>query len=134
MSTAVIELITVFLKLVYAITSSIMKWKVEERNLFEKRMRTITKLLNEAISNKAEVINEKDFLSNLDWEKKERYKTYKRETLKILKQGGGISDLSKVKVMGMGLRVVNHSKEVLKIMLEKLDIEDKSIFIAKEII
>lgn len=134
MTGTILELVLVSLKLVYAIITSIMKWKIEERNRFEERMRTISGLLKEAVDNKDESLNEADYLSNLEWEKQERYKTYKNKSAEVLTAGGGISDLSSITDMGMGLRVNNKRVEVIAILLKNLELEEKSKWIAKEII
>jgi len=130
----ILELIVISLKLVYTMVGSIIKWKVEERDRFEKRMKTIATLLKEAVDNKDESLNEEDYLSNLEWEKKERYKTYKQQTLDTLALGGGINDLSAVTLMGMGLRVVNKKELIISILLKNLEIEEKAQWVAKELL
>jgi len=134
MATTILELIVIALKLVYTIVGSIIKWKVEERNRFEERMKTIATLLKEAVDNKDESLNEEDYLSNLEWEKQERYKTYKQNTLEVLTQGGGINELAGITAMGMGLRVTNKKEDVIKILLKNLAIEEKAQWVAKDIL
>jgi len=131
MAGTILELIVVSLKLVYTIIGSVIKWKVEERNRFEKRMRTITQLLKEAVDNKEESLNEEDYLSNLEWEKKEKYKTYKNNSVEILRSGGGINELLKVTTMGMGLRVEQCKEEIISFLQKNLSLEDKAKWIAK---
>ena len=126
-----LDLVVVALKLVYSIINSIISWKVEERDRFEKRMRNITNLLKDAIDNKDEAINEKDYLSNLEWEKQERYKKYKLLSYTSLSAGGGIHELSYIKDMSMGLRVLDRKESIIGILLKNLSIEEKSKWIAK---
>ena len=134
MAETILELVLISLKLVYSIITSITSWNVEERNRFEERMRTISKLLKEAIENKDEALNEESYLSNLEWEKKERYNSYKNSTLIILKKAGGITDLLTVTTMGMGLRVQIKKDIVIQILLKNLDAEEKSKWVAKELV
>jgi len=134
MAGTILELIVIALKLVYTIVGSIIKWKVEERNRFEERMKTISKLLKDAVDNKDESLNEADYLSNLEWEKQEKYKTYKQKSLDILTIGGGINDLIAVTDMGMGLRVSNKKDAVVQILLKNLAVEEKAQWISKDIL
>jgi len=134
MASTILELIVIALKLVYTIVGSIIKWKVEERDRFEERMKTIANLLKEAVDNKDESLNEEDYLSNLEWEKQERYKTYKQNTLVVLNLGGGINELMIIPSMGMGLRVTNKKEAVIQILLKNLGIEEKAQWVAKDII
>ncbi len=133
MTATILELVVTSLKLVYSIISSIIKWNLEERNRFEERIKNISKLLKEAIENKDESLNEEAYLSNLEWEKKERYNVYKQESLGVLTKGGGISDLESVVTMAMGLKVKEKREGVISILLKNLDIEEKSKWIAKEL-
>jgi len=134
MSSAILELITTALKLVFTIVTQVMKWNAEERSRFEERMRTISSLLKEAVENKDESLNEEDYLSNLEWEKQQRYLAYKTQALTILNQGGGINELSVASTMGMGLAVVKNKDAVISVLLKNLDVEEKSKWIAKEIL
>jgi len=134
MASTILELIVISLKLVYTIVGSIIKWKVEERNRFEERMKTIANLLKEAVDNKDESLNEEDYLSNLEWEKQERYKTYKQNTIDVLTLGGGINDLIAITSMGMGLRVTNRKDSVVQILLKNLVLEEKAQWIAKDLL
>lgn len=133
MASTILELIVISLKLVYSIVTSILKWNLEERNRFEERMKTISKLLKDAIDNKDESLNEVAYLSNLAWEKKERYNCYKQNTVDILKKAGGISDLLGVSTMGMGLRVQSKKDTIILILIKNLDIDEKSKWVAKEL-
>jgi len=134
MAATILELIVIALKLVYTIVGSIIKWKVEERNRFEERMRTISKLLKDAVENKDEALNEEDYLSNLEWEKQQRYQTYKRRSIEIISLGGGVNDLIAVTEMGMGLRITVKKEEVIEILLKNLGVEEKAQLIAKDIL
>ncbi len=131
MATSIIELVVIVLKLLYSIVSSIMAWKEEERNRFEERMKTLTFLLKDAIVNKEESLNEKDFLSNLEWEKQERYKAYKQAAIEVLSVGGGINELKTKTVMGMHLRITDKLNDVVAILVKDITVEDKSKLIAK---
>ena len=131
MATAILELIVISLKLVYSIVTSILAWNLEERNRFEERMRTVTQLLKDAVDNKEESLNEEDYLSNLEWEKKERYKTYKQASLEVLTLGGGINDLEAVTFMGMGVAVANKKTVVIGLLLRNISVEEKAQCIAK---
>lgn len=134
MASTVLELIVISLKLVYTIITSIINWNLEERNRFEERMKTVSNLLKEAISNKEESLNEASYLSNLEWEKKERYNSYKQSSISVLMVGGGLYDLSNVITMGMGLRVQQKKDIVVNILLKDTNIEEKSKWIAKELL
>lgn len=134
MAGTILELVVVALKLVYTIVSSIIAWKLEERNRFEERMKTITKLLKEAVDNKEESLNEGDYLSNLEWEKQAKYKVYKQKSQDVLAVGGGINDLILVQNMGMGLRVTSKKEVIIQILLKNLEVEEKSKWIAKELL
>jgi len=73
-------------------------------------------------------------LSNLEWEKQERYKAYKQKSSEVLTKGGGINDLILVTNLGMGLRVKNKKDIILQILLKNIDLEEKSKWIAKELV
>jgi len=134
MATTILELIVIALKLVYTIVGSIIKWKVEERNRFEERMKTISKLLKDAVENKDESLNEEDYISNLEWEKQVRYKTYKQKSIEVLSVGKGITELEAVTDMGMGLGISNNREAVVQILLKNLAVEEKAQWIAKELL
>lgn len=131
MATAILELIVISLKLVYSIVTSILAWNLEERNRFEERMRTVTQLLKNAVDNKEESLNEEDYLSNLEWEKKERYKTYKLKSLEVLTLGGGINELETVMSMGMGVAIANNKTAIIELLLRNISVEEKAQWIAK---
>jgi len=131
MATAILELIVVVLKISFSIFQSIMAWKEEERQRFEDRIRNLSTILKEAIVNKDEVLNEQDYLSNLEWEQQERYKTYKQACVEVLSAGGGINELNLRNIMGMNLRIAEKIKETIAILVRDLTIEDKSKLIAK---
>ena len=134
MASSILELIVISLKLVYTIIHAIIKWNLEERLRFEERIKTVSMLLKEAVENKDESLNEDSYLSNLEWEMKQRYETYKEKSLEILRQGGGIVELENVSDMGMGLRIQDKKENIIQILLKNLDIVEKSKWIAKEII
>lgn len=134
MAGTILELIVVALKLVYTIVSSVIAWKLEERNRFEERMRTITQLLKEAVDNKDESLNEATYLSNLEWEKQVKYKVYKQKSLDVINSGGGINDLIAIQDMGMGLRVTSKKEGIIQVLLKNLEVEEKSKWIAKELV
>ena len=134
MAGTILELVLISLKLVYAIIGSIIKWNVEERNRFEERMRTISNLLKEAVENKDESLNEADYLSNLEWEKKEKYKTYKMKSKEVLSFGYGITELEAVTDMGMGIRVANHKTVIIELLQRNLSVEEKAQWIAKDLV
>jgi len=134
MAGTVLELVVVFLKLVFVVVSSLIKWKVEERNRFEERMKTISKLFKEAVINKDESLNEGDYLSNLEWEKQNRYKAYRQASYDILVKGGGIGDLSNSPVLGMGLRINAKKEDIIKILLKNLRLEEKAQWISKKLV
>jgi len=134
MASTILELIVIALKLVYTIVGSIIKWKVEERNRFEERMKTISKLLKDAVENKDESLNEDDYLSNLEWEKKERYKTYKLKSIEVLTLGGGINELEAITSMGMGVAVANKKIVIIELLQRNLSVEEKGQWIAKNLL
>ena len=130
----ILELITTILKIFLLFAGKYVGWKAEERARFEERMKNITNLLKEAAQDKAESVNEEDYLTNLDWEKKKRYDEYKRNALEILSRGGGFNDLKEVKFLGMNLRVVSKEKEVVEIITKDLKLDDKCKLIAKTLL
>ena len=131
MAASILEIIAVILKIVYSIFAASIAWKEEERQRFEDRIKNLTTILKEAIVNKEEVLNEQDYLSNLEWEKQERYKAYKQICVEVLSSGGGINELTQKDTLGMNLRISEKVKETIAILVQDLNVEDKSKLIAK---
>jgi len=131
MLTSILNLLVMSLKIFFYFFQKYIAWTVEERERFETRMKNLTDLLSKAIENKDEVINEKDYLSNLEWEKQQRYKTYKTKTLFVLTSGGGINELNTIQDLGMNLRVEQKKAEVIAILIKNINTEDKSVAIAQ---
>lgn len=127
----ILDLILTFSKLLLLFISKWMKGRMEEKVRYHKKMTLILKLLQEASEDKSEVVNEKDFLSNLDWEKKTRYEKYKVNILEILNKGGGFSDLLEVTDFGMNLRLKTKEIEVFNVLGDILTNEEKTIKIAQ---
>ena len=128
-----IELITVVLKIFLTIAKAFLAFNKEEKERFEERMKTLSGILKESINDQSESINENDYLSNLEWEKQERYKKYKKAALEVLMKGGGILELSSDDmeiVMGMNGRVVSKREKVIEILTKNLSLEEKSKSIA----
>ncbi len=130
MVTSVLELILQCFKLFFIILTAWMKWKEEERILFEKRMRNMTELLKEAVTNRDESFDEAAYLSNLDWEKKTRYAKYYEAAKNVLSAGSGVNELQQQTVMAMGIKVTTAQKEVVAIILKEVSIDEKSKLIA----
>lgn len=131
MAAVILEIVVLALKLVFLLISGVMKYNAEEQRRFEERLKTLSQALKEAIENKEESLNEDAYLSNLEWEKKQRYTTYKAKFVEVLSAGGGIAELSSVAVMAMGSKVIQNKPAVLGILLKDLSVEDKSKFFAK---
>jgi hypothetical protein len=126
-----IELITVVLKIFLTFAKAYLAFNQEEKERFEERMKTLSGILKDSISDQSESINENDYLSNMAWEKQERYKKYKKATFDILVQGGGIFQLLEVEgTLGMKDRVQSKKDKVVEILTKNLNIEEKSKAIA----
>lgn len=134
MALAIIQLITEFLKLVFVVINSWVNWNAEERKRFEERIILVTDLLKKAVDNKADVISEKDFLSNLEWEAKARYTAYRDASLAILVKGGGIEELKVITTLGMGQRVIQKQEDIVLILVKDITIEGKAVLIAKALL
>ena len=134
MTATILEIISSCLKLLYMIASSWMAWKEEERNRFIERMKTISGLLKEAVINKEETLNEDAYLSNLEWEKQERYKVYRDQSLRVILAGDGLSELLKVTISAMNLRVEKNKDLIIQILTKNLDSLEKSKLIAKALV
>ena len=131
MATSILEIIVLVLKLAYMLVSGIMKYNAEEQARFDARLKTLSSALKSAVDNKEETLNEDAYLSNLAWEKKQRYTTYKAKFVEVVSSGGGISELSQVTAMAMGTKVTQKKDLVLAIMLKDVSIDEKSKQIAK---
>lgn len=131
MATSILEIIVLSLKLVYMLISGIMKYNAEEQARFDQRIKTLSAAMKAAIENKEESLNEDAYLSNLDWDQKQRYTQYKLKFLEILKVGGGLADLSVVPTMAMGARVILNKDGVLAILLKDISLDEKSKQFAK---
>lgn len=127
----VLELIIILLKIFLIFLNKWFSWKAEERDRFEERMKNMANLIKEAAEDKSESINEDDYLSNIDWETKQRYDSYKKEIQEVLKKGGGISELNLVKTLGLNKRLANKNLEAIEIIIKDTSIEDKSKLLAK---
>ena len=130
MASLILEIVVQGLKLLYLIIDGILKYNAEEMARFQSRMQIVSDALKAAIDNKDESLNEEAYLSNLAWEQKQRYQTYKTQTLTILTAGGGIVELSAVVLMAMGLRVTKYKDKIIAILVKDLVIEEKSKEIA----
>lgn len=130
MGSLILEIVLQGLKLLYIIIDSIMKYNAEEMARFKDRMQIISNALKAAIENKDESLNEEAYLSNLVWEQKQRYNTYKTKSLTILTAGGGIVELSAVPDMAMNIRVLKYKDAIIKILIKELPIDEKSKQIA----
>lgn len=131
MTTAILEIVVLGLKLIFMLISGIMKYNAEEQKRFEERIKTLSSALKAAIENKDESLNEETYLSNLEWEKKQRYQTYKTKFLEVLRIGGGIVELCNASNMAMGTKVMQRKEEVIGILLKDLAVEEKSKLFAK---
>ena len=131
MASSILEIIVLVLKLAYMLVSGIMKYNAEEQARFEARLKTLSTALKSAVDNKEETLNEDAYLSNLAWEKKQRYTTYKAKFVEIVSSGGGISELSLVTSMAMGTKVTQKKDLVIEIMLKDVSIDEKSKQFAK---
>jgi len=127
----IIELILVFSKIIFLFLTKWAKGEVQERIMYHRKMTTLLNLLKQAAEDKSEVINEKDFLSNLDWEKKQRYEVYKKSISEVLERDGGFSDLLEITSLGMNLRIKTKEKEVFEILMKDITIEEKTIRISQ---
>lgn len=126
-----LSLISTLLQIAFYILKVYINWTSKERTIFDQRMKMVSNLLKEAIENREEALNEEAYLSNLEWESKQRFTTYKEQILDVLRKGGGIKDLEAIELLGMGLRVEKKEAEIIQILTKDLDIEEKSKRIAK---
>lgn len=126
-----LSLISTLLQIAFYILKVYINWTSKERTIFDQRMKIVANLLKEAIENREEALNEEAYLSNLEWESKQRFNSYKEQILDVLRKGGGIKDLEAIELLGMGLRVVKKEDEIIQILTKDLDIEEKSKRIAK---
>jgi hypothetical protein len=132
MSTKIIlELIVTFSKIILLFLGKWLKAEMEERIRYHKKMTTLLDLLKEAAEDKIEIINEKDYLENLNWEEKTRYDMYKPKVLYVLSNGGSFKELTEIKSYGFDLRIKRKEKEVNEILGKNISNEDKAIQISK---
>lgn len=131
----ILELIVVFGKLILIFLSKAMKGKMEDQVRYHNKMKILLELLNDMANDKSEKINEEDFLSNLDWEKKQRYETYKNQINTIVNKGIPltITELLKITILGMNLRIAARENEIINILRKDLADSDKAILIAKDL-
>lgn len=132
--TTILEIVLILLKIVYQVMMLYIKWSVEERRRFEERIKIVKDVLEETIKNREEVLDENDYLSNLEWEQKERYSFYKTASLNILNAGGGITELKAVETMGMHLRVQASSDKIVAILVLDILVDEKAALIAKTLV
>lgn len=131
MTTAILEIVVLGLKLIFMLINGIIKYNAEEQRRFEERLKTLSDALKRAIENKEESLNEEAYLSNLDWEKKQRYQVYKINFVNVIKDGGGLAELSAVTAMAMGTKVTLKKESVLEILIKDVSVDDKSKLFAK---
>lgn len=131
----ILDLIVVFAKLLLIFLTKSMKGKMEDQVRYHNKMKILLELLNDMVNDKSEKINEEDFLSNLDWEKKQRYETYKSQINILVNKGIPltITELLKITVLGMNLRVATRELDLINIMRKDLSDSDKAILIAKDL-
>ena len=133
MGTAIINLIIEVLKLVMFIVNAAIKFRKEEWDIYQNRINGVSEALKKANSNTAETMDEAAYTSNLEWEAKKRYDTYKLKALEVLKLGGGIVELSQQTIMGMGDRINLKRPAIILILQGSFAVDDKSTRIAKEV-
>ena len=109
----------------------IIKFKQEEYEIFVRRLETIKEVLNKIVENKLDVINEDDWLANLEWEQRRRYETYKTISESLLYKGMGIEEFKSQAMMAMGGRVKQLEIQIINILASTIDIEEKAIKISK---
>lgn len=127
----ILNLISTFFKLILIFVTKWLKGQMEERVRYHKKITLILDLIKKATDDKSEIINEKDFISNLDWEKKTRYEKYKSNIIDVLNKGGGFSDLLEVTDLGMNLRLKTKEKEVFEVLTDIITNEEKTVKIAQ---
>lgn len=128
------NMIIEILKIIYLIMNTWIKWTAEERIRFQERMNAVTDLLKKAVENKSDIINEADYTSNLEWEKKQRYEGYKKEIIFLLSKGSGIQELKADMFMGLGARITVKEVQVIIILKDAYSVEEKAILISKMIV
>ena len=131
MASQIISLLLEVFKLVSFIVTTVKNFNAEEQKRYDARIAGLTNLLKEMSADKTEIINENDYLSNMDWEKKTRYEAYKASCLAILTLGGGIDKLLLETKMGMSTRIDSKKDAVLQILAKPIEILAKSQLIAK---
>ena len=73
-------------------------------------------------------------MSNNEWEIAQKVKTYRKEALVVLKEGGSLEELIKVTTMGMHLRISKVKESVEEILLEDISLEEKAQLIAEKLV
>jgi hypothetical protein len=131
MAASILEIVILGLKLIFMLLNGIMKYNAEEQKRFEDRLKTLSSALKAAVDNREESLNEEAYLSNLEWEKKQRYTAYKAKFLEVVKAGGGYVELSLASTMAMGTKVSQKKDAVIEILNKDMSVEDKSKLFAK---
>jgi len=126
-----VELITVVLKIFFTFMKAYMAWNKEERERFEERMKNLSGVLKEAINDQSESMNEEAYLSNLEWEKKQRYEAYKKSLAPMLARGAGYESLISIKGnMGLSQRIIANEPKVVEILVKSVSVDEKCKLIA----
>lgn len=73
-------------------------------------------------------------MSNNEWETVQKVKTYRKQALEILKEGGSLEELSKVTTMGMNLRIAKVKESIEEILAKELSPEEKAQLIAEKLV
>ncbi|MDB4330186.1 hypothetical protein N9948_00465 [bacterium] len=126
-----LKLITTILKLLIFFGGKYFAWTIAEKIKFNKRMENMATLLEEAMSDKSEAVNEDDYLANVEWEKKKRYESYKTEALIVLERGDGLEGLKLVVSLGMGILIAKKETQIVEALKKDLTVEDKAKLVAK---
>lgn len=126
-----VELFGIIFKIVLYIMKAIIGYNADEYKLFQERISTVAELLKKAVTNQMDSLDEKSYLSNKEWEVAKRYEEYKKAIFALLSQGLGIIELSKVEIMGMGLRVEERKQSVIPVLSQPGTVIEKSMMIAK---
>jgi hypothetical protein len=130
----ILNLISSFLKIVFIFILKRFKGEMEERVRYHQKLENLKLILDKISNNHLESTNESDYISNLNWEQLERFNTYSSITLDILNSGGGITELKKVKKLGMHPRVLRKEVSIIEIIYSDISNEEKSKLIAQELV
>lgn len=128
-----LKVIGIVLNIVFIFIRRWLTRDLEQRRLLRERLDTLRDLLKKAYSDDSEVINEDDFLSNIDWETRQRYEAYREDILNALLEEKNIHDLKKITKMGLGNRIQMRYIQVGNILDLEESAEIKAHLIAKEI-